>query len=86
MSSTHPASNASETSLLKHNRRLRLKHSLPLNVAKELGVGTSEVPLVCQCGPLAKLWWGLMGTIKSPEAKAFLATWSMLHVPWAILL
>jgi len=29
--------------------------------------------LVCQCGPWAKLWWGLWGT-KSPEAEAFLAT------------
>jgi len=31
--------------------------------------------LVCQCGPWAKLWWGLWGT-KSPEAEAFLATWT----------
>jgi len=33
---------------------------------------------VCQCGPWAKLWWGLWGT-KSPEAEASLATLAMLR-------
>ena len=66
---------ALQTSLLKHNRRLKQSDSLPLNAAR--GAGGSEV------WSRGKAPVGVWGT-KSPEAEAFgTFAHNILHLPYA---